>query len=82
MHYCTFIYRWNSRDLRKIIVAILKSWMANEVNKINYVQNSKLSDGGIKKNEDKILFINTEDEEKLIWFLSKNFPQLERVIIS
>lgn len=81
MHYCVFMYEWNLRDLRKIIVVILKSWLAKEVNKINYVQNFGLLDKNIEKREVKILFINTDNEDKLLDFISKNFSQLRRMSI-
>lgn len=80
MDYLLFVYRWKSRDLRKIIVAILKSWVADNVKKINYVQNYLLKDWkNIEKNEEKILLIYTQDTEKLLDFLSKNFPQIEKI---
>lgn len=75
------MYEWNLRDLRKIIVAILKSWLVKEVNKINYVQNFELLDKNIEKREVKILFINTDNEDKLLNFVSKNFSQLRRMSI-
>jgi hypothetical protein len=75
------MYEWNLRDLRKIIVVILKSWLAKEVNKINYVQNFGSLDKNIEKREVKILFINTDNEDKLLDFISKNFSQLRRMSI-
>ena len=75
------MYEWNLRELRKIIVAILKSWLVKEVNKINYVQNFELLDKNIEKREVKILFINTDNEDKLLNFVSKNFSQLRRMSI-
>ena len=77
--YYTFIYRWNSRDLRKVIVAILKSWNAEQINKVNYVQSFKLMDKNIEKNDTKMLLIDTKDGDSLLDFLSKNFSQLERI---
>ena len=83
MDYLLFVYKWTSRDLRKIIVAILKSWVANEVKKVNYVQNYILKDvKNVVKSEEKILLINTWDENKLNEFLLNNFPQIERVKIN
>ena len=38
MDYLAFDYKWNSRDLRKIIVTILKMWLANSVKSFNYVK--------------------------------------------
>ena len=83
MNYLMFVYKWKSRDLRKIIVAILKSWMADNVKKINYVQNYVLKDWkNIEKNEEKILLVYTQNKDKLLDFLSKNFPQIERFDIN
>jgi len=83
MDYLLFVYKWTPRDLRKIIVAILKSWVANEVKKVNYVQNYILKDvKNVVKSEEKILLINTWDENKLNEFLLNNFPQIERVKIN
>ena len=79
MDYLLFVYKWTSRDLRKIIVAILKSWVANEVKKVNYVQNFSINDKSVKKEEEKILLVRTKDEGSLVDFLSKNFPQIERI---
>ena len=76
------LYRWKSRDLRKIIVALLKSWFATEIKKVNYVQNFVLVDTKLEKTEMKMLVISTENEEKFIEFLSKNFPQIERIYLN
>jgi hypothetical protein len=82
MSYSSFVYRWSSRDLRKIIMAILKSWLADNVKRINYVQNYVSKDSKtIQKNEEKILLISANDENKLNDFLSKNFSQIEKIDI-
>ena len=80
MGYLTFVYEWNSRDLRKIIVILFKSWLVDNVKKINYVHNYLLKNGkNIEKNEERILLINTQDENKLNEFLLKNFPQIKSI---
>ena len=76
------LYRWKSRDLRKIIVVLLKSWYATEIKKVNYVQNFVLVDAKLEKIEMKMLIISTENDKKLIDFLSKNFPQIEKFYLS
>ena len=76
------LYRWKSRDLRKIIVALLKSWFATEIKKVNYVQNFVLVDTKLEKTEMKMLVMSTENEENLVEFLSKNFPQVERIYLN
>ena len=82
MNYLTFLYRWNSRELRKIIVAILKSGLANNVKKFNYVQNYSIKDNKIEKAEEKILLMQSDKQDKLIDFLSKNFSnKVEKIIL-
>lgn len=82
MNYLTYIYEWKTRDLRKIIMALLKSGLVNEVKKVNYVQSFVLNNSKIEKNEQKIIMVKTDDEEKFVNFLSKNFPQIERININ
>ena len=83
MECISFIYKWKSRDLRRIIVSILKSWVADNVKKVNYVQNYSLKEWkGIEKNEEKILLVYTQDKNKLLDFLTKSFPQIEKINIS
>ncbi len=72
-----FTYGGKSRDLKRIITAILKSWLANNIYKINYWQKFSLNDKKVEKSEIKFLVINSENEEKLSDFLSKNFPEIE-----
>jgi len=82
MNYLTFLYRWNSRELRKIIVAVLKSGLANNVKKFNYVQNYSIKDNKIEKAEEKILLMQSDNQDKLIDFLSKNFSnKVEKIIL-
>ena len=78
-----FIYKWKSRDLRKIIISILKLWVADNVKKINYVHNYVLKDWkNIEKNEEKLLLIYTQDKNKLLNFLSNSFSQIEKIDIN
>ena len=73
----TFIYKGKSRDLKKIITAILKSWLASNIYKVNYWQEFKLNEKKVEKSEIKFLMMNSENKEKLSDFLSKNFPEIE-----
>ena len=82
MNYLTYVYEWNARDLRKIIMALLKSGLVNEIKKINYIQSFVLNNSKIEKTEQKIIMVKTDDEEKFVNFLSKNFPQIERININ
>lgn len=79
MNFLTFVYRWNSRDLKKIILSLIKSWIADNIKRINYVQNYSFDDKSVKKDEEKLILINAKDYDKLMDFLSKNFPQIERI---
>ena len=83
MECISFIYKWKSRDLRRIVVSMLKSWVADNVKKINYVQSYLLKEWkNIEKNEEKILLIYSQDKNKLLDFLTKNFPQIEKININ
>lgn len=82
MIFLSYIYRGKSRELKKIITAILKSWIAEKIKKINYVQDYSLESQKITKTEEKILLIYTQDENRLLDFLSKNFPQIEKININ
>lgn len=82
MNYIAFAYKWNSRELRKIIVAILKSWIADNVKKVNYVQNYIVQENVVNKIEEKIILIHSEKQDDLLNFLSKNFPQFERIYVN
>ena len=73
----TFIYKGKSRDLKKIITAILKSWLASNIYKVNYWQEFKLNEKKVEKSEIKFLMMNSENKKKLSDFLSKNFPEIE-----
>lgn len=79
MNYTIFTYKWTSRELRKIILAILKSWIADNVKKVNYVQDYTLTEKNIEKSEEKIVLIHSEDQDKLLDFLTKNFPQIKKI---
>ena len=79
MNFLTFVYRWNSRDLKKIILSLIKSWIADNIKRINYIQNYSMDDKSVKKDEEKLILINAKDYDKLMDFLSKNFPQIERI---
>ena len=82
MIFLSFVYRGTSRDLRKIITAILKSWIAEKIKRINYVQDYSFENQKIIKAEEKIILIYNQDENRLLDFLSKNFPQIEKIDIS
>ena len=76
-----FSYNGRSRELKKIIISLLKSWCATKIHKFNYVQSFGLKENVVEKFEIKFVIIYTDDELKLLNFLSKNFPQIEKVEI-
>jgi len=67
----------SGRELRKVINIILKSNLATEVKKMNYIQSFSLIENKIKKSEQKILRIKTSEKDKLLSFLSKTLPQTQ-----
>lgn len=81
MNYMMFVYRWTARELRKIILATLKSWVAGEIKRFNYVQSYSFRENNIEKIEEKILLIHAKEEDKLLNFLS-NFQQIEKIDIN
>ena len=61
MEYITYVYKWKSRELRKIITMLLKSWTASEIQKLNYGQIFSLNEK--KSIIDAISDIFTTEEE-------------------
>ena len=71
------IYPNDSRKLRQLITWLLKSWLAQEVQRMNYIKSYTLVDNKVSKQEIKLLEIihpeaNTEKIQKLI---AKNRPE-------
>ena len=54
------------RELRKVIVSLLKSKVVTKVLKWNYVQEYSLKENKIQKNQKKILFVETDQKEKCL----------------
>lgn len=46
------------------------------------MQNFQLKENVVEKSEIKYIIIYTDDEPKLLNFLSKNFPQVERIVLN
>ncbi len=69
-------YPNEGRDLKRLIVAILKQDLGACVQRINYVKAYYVREGEIKKTEEKILLIKTtaDKQAKLIEFLKKQHP--------
>jgi hypothetical protein len=72
-------YRYpdTGRKLRQLVTGLLKSGMAQEVLRINYVKSYTLVGGKIQKQEEKILqiFSDPEQEEKIKNFIKKQAPE-------
>ncbi len=70
------------RKLRRLITGLLKSWLTTEVIRMNYLQSYALLSGAetrkndqIKKSDLKLLYLVTEQAEKVESFLEKGFPE-------
>lgn len=63
------------RKIRHLITALLKSWVTNEIKKINYIKSYEIIEGKISKKEEKLLRIDkVTDEKKLEAILNKTIP--------
>ena len=83
MSYIIFSYDWTSRNLKKIIISLLKSGNATNIKKLNYVHDFSLDvEWKVKKIETKLVMIEYNDEKKLLLFLEKNFPEFKRVMLN
>lgn len=81
MDYLTYKYVWKSRDFRKVVLALLKSWLVDEIQKMNYIHNYTLKNGKIDKWDIQLFMIHSIDQQKVDDFLSRNFPQIERICL-
>jgi ABC-type Zn2+ transport system substrate-binding protein/surface adhesin len=77
MDYIVCTYTWKSRELRKIFVVLLKSWIVENIKKMNYIHNYSLKDDKVERLESQMFVVWTKDKENFIDFLSKNFPQID-----
>ena len=82
MNYSVFSYKWNSRDLKKIITILLKSWNAEQIKKFNYIHNYSIEKWKIEKTEEQMILIYSKNQNSLIKFLSENFPQIKKIEIN
>jgi hypothetical protein len=65
----------DGRKLRKLITGLLKAKLATEITRMNYVQTYVLVAGNIEKQEKKLLWVQTDQPEKVSAFLQKSFPE-------
>lgn len=64
------------RKLKYLINWLLKSWLAQEIKRINYVKSYRLVDKSIEKQEEKLLVIIWLDNEKIKQFIQKQRPEV------
>ena len=71
------IYPNNGRKLKQMITGLLKSWLVQEVQRVNYVKAYTLIDAKIKAEEIKLveLIFKQENEEKITKMIAKNWPE-------
>lgn len=64
------------RKLKNVIMAILKSWLATQVKRLNYVKSYVLVDKKILRQDEKVLRLDLPDwdKNKLKNILEKTFP--------
>lgn len=74
-------YPNNGRKLKQMITGLLKSWLVQEVQRINYIRSYVLVDNKIKPEEIKLieLFHKPEHQEKIEKMISKNWPEAKIV---
>ena len=73
----TFPPDW--RKLKKLITGLLKAQLATEIKRMNYIQSYRLKENQIEKKEEKLLYIQTTQPEKITIFLQKNFPEAKEI---
>lgn len=64
------------RKLRYLINWLLKSWLVQEIKRINYVKSYCLIEKTIEKKEEKLLIILWLDNEKIKQFIQKQRPEV------
>lgn len=69
-------YPNNWRNLKRLIIQLLKQKLAACIQRVNYVKSYYLREGKIKQDEEKLLLIKTSSDKKeqLIATLKKNHP--------
>lgn len=65
------------KNIKKLIIALLKSKFASRVLAQDYVKSYVMIDGKVRKTHHKILHIYTDKtQEQLKWFIEKSFGGL------
>lgn len=76
------MYPNNGRKLKQLITWLLKSWLVQEVQRINYTKSYVLVDNKIKAEDIKLieLFHKPELQEKIEKMISKTWPEAKIVL--
>lgn len=76
MKIVTVAYPNNGRQLKRLIIGILKQNLATCVQRINYMKSYSLHEWKIVKSEEKIVMMKTTSDriEKLVNFVKKQHP--------
>ena len=76
------VYPNNGRKLRQMITWLLKSWLVQEVQRINYIKSYVLVDNKVKPEEIKLveLFHKPEQQEKIEKMIAKNRPEAKIIL--
>ncbi len=76
------MYPNNWRKLKHMITWLLKSWLVQEVQRMNYIKSYILVDNKVKSEEIKLveLFHKPEDQEKIEKMISKVRPEAKIVL--
>ena len=69
------------RELRKIITMLLKSKLATNITKMNYVQEYSLEQDKVVKKEKKLLYFHTEDKNKCLEMMRKQTPSANEAFL-
>lgn len=81
MYWIFFPSDW--RKLKNLMVALLKSGLASEVKRFNYIKSYKLVDWKLVKEEQKLLLIAWNDNKaKIESFIKKQYPGVQTPSVS
>jgi len=69
------------RELRKIITMLLKSKLATNITKMNYVQEYSLEQDKVVKKEKKLLYFHTEDKNQCLEMIRKQNPSANEIFL-
>ena len=75
------VYPHTGRKLKQLITGLLKSWLVQEVQRVNYVKSYTLVENKINSQEVKLveLMLKDEHKEKVEKMIAKNWPEAKIV---